>query len=401
MSSPRKPATLACCLTGVFADRKRAVELLAASMRPGDHVFAIEGSCGPAAPPQPEPIPAGVRLVRIPAVFIGVAYDLITSNSPHDHLIFVGAGCTATEGDIERIRGRLDSIGPGAVFMTPHRTSSSLALGSRSVIGVSRQVVLGLGGMAYATYKARGMSSGLIGSGDLFEAFANEVRRAGWTTEYLTQTSRPANSFRAEPAPAAAVRTDPCATVDADDSLPPSRRIPAELRAAVAPGAALAIDWFAPFISAEQKRALSALIGRDATPSTKATAQGWDLLFFAGMLWGSGQAPYAAHLLETGDLTQFVDRARVAEIRRMLSEAGRPFSVILSKLAHAREQLAATLLDLPLDEANAALVSWWESEPGSETALSVLAQLVTRLGPADRAAWELRLTSFAQAVTAQ
>lgn len=416
MRPPRKPATLACCLAGTHDDRAGLVRLLARVMRPGDHVFAIEGSSGPAAP-APVDVPSGINVIRIPGVFIGVAYDLLARSTHHDQMLFFGSGCTVTENDVDRLRATLDAISPGVAALAPHRTSSTVALGARSVIAVSRQVVLDLGGMAYSTYKARGMSAGLIGSGDLFDAFVHEVRRSGWRAEYVTQSANPVAARPAPggsgaapaprggggapregsasgPGPAAPAghpSVDAPGAPDTDESVPPSWRIPAELRAAMAPGAGVVVDWFAALLPEDQKRALSGLIGRPATPSSRATAEGWDLLFLVGLLWRSGQVPYAAHLLQTNDLTPFADKAQVAEIRRMLTEAGRPFSVVLEKLGHAQEQLAAVLLELPHGEANAALEAWWELAPGSELVTRTLTRLAPGLGPAEVAAWELRI----------
>jgi len=359
-------------------------------MRPGDHVFAIEGSCGPAAPLQLYPLPDGVNVIRIPAVFIGLAYDLVARSSHHDQLVFIGSGGTISEGDVDEVRATLESIAPGAVVLSPHRTSSAVALGARSVIGVSRRVVLDLGGMAHSTYKARGMSAGLIGSGDLFDALVNEVRRSGWRTEHLHQASSPDQTADGVPG---VRRSDHVVPMHGgiDEAVPPSWRISDELRAAAAPGAGVVVDWFAGLLSEEQRRALSGLIGREAKVSSKATAKGWDLLFFVDLLWRSGQVPYAAHVLQVADLSPFTGREQVAEIRRMLSEAGRPFAVVLEKLAHAHDQLAAGLLELPAAEANIALQAWWEVSPGNELVIRTLRGLAPRLRPTEIAAWELRI----------
>lgn len=424
MRPPRTPASLVCCLSGTHEDRTRMVRFLARVMRPGDHVFAIEGSYGPAAP-APLDVPNGVNVIRIPGVTIGVAYDLVARSSHHDPMLFFGAGCTVSDGDVDRMRATLDGITPGVVALAPYRTSSTAALGARSVIGASRQVVLDIGGMAFSTYKARGMSSGLIGASDLFDAFVHEVRRAGWRAELVTQTA-PRQEVRpgagrpgaarggqggggaggqpsASSAPLAAAADqrhgEDTGSPETDESVPPSRRIPAELRAAMGPGAQVAVDWFASFLSEDQQRALSGLTGRPATHSSLATAEGWDLLFLVGMLSRSGQVPYAAHVLRSGDLTPFVDQAQVAEIRRVLTEAGCPFPVVLEKLGHAQDQLAAVLLELPPGQANAELQAWWDVAPGSEPVLRALATLLAALGPAEVAAWELRTGRSLQAAS--
>lgn len=394
MPSPTQPATLICCLTGTPADRAGLLQTLAATMRPGDHVFAIEGSCGPAAPVAFGVVPAGIDIVRAPAVYIGIAYDMLARRSHHEQLIFLGAGCTITPGDVERIRSTLASIRVGAVALSPYRDATTVALGARSILGVHKRVVMELGGMAACTFKARGMAAGLIGSSDLFDAFVHEVRRSGWRTEHLAQVTNPLPA--GSPPAAAADRVRHC---DGEDpSVPPSRRIPADLLAAAHPDAGITIDWFAAFLPEEQRKALSALIDRPAEPSSRTSAEGWDLLRFAGLLWSSGQKPYAAHILDTADLSQFTQPAQVADIWRILTDSGRPLSLILPKLRHAELVLAAVMLELPPDQADAALGEWWMLEPRSELVRRAVALLLPRLGSTAQAAWELRLRGPDRAV---
>jgi len=386
--SPTEPATLVCCLTGTSADRTGLLRTLAAAIRPGDHAFAIEGSCGPAAPVPAEVVPAGIDILRAPAIYIGVAYDIVALRSPHEQLIFLGAGCTIAPDDVERIRFTLSSVRAGVVTLSPYRDATTVALGARAILGAHKRVVTELGGMASSTFKARGMGLGLIGSSDLFDAFANEVRRSGWRVENLEQTTNPLPTRHH---PAAAVTERAHRLDDKDPSVPPSRRLPADLLAAAHPDAGVTVDWFAALLPEEQKKALSSLIGREAEPSSRTTSEGWDALLFAGLLWSSGQKPYAAHVLETADLSLFTQPAQVANIWRILADSGRPLPAILRKLRHAELALAAALLELPPDQANAALGEWWELEPDSELVRRAVNLLLPVLEPSAQAAWESRL----------
>lgn len=390
MPSPIQPATLVCCLTGTLADRTGLLQTFAAAMHPGDHVVAIEGSCGPAAPVAFGAVPPGINIVRLPAVYIGVAYDMVARSSHHEQLIFFGAGCTITPGDVDRIRSTLTSIRAGVVVLSPYRDATTVALGACSILGVHKRVVTELGGMAACTFKARGMASGLIGSSDLFDAFAHEVHRSGWRTEHLAQTTNPLPA-RFPPGAAAVGRAHH--SFVGNQSVPPSRRIPADLLAAAHPSAGITVAWFAALLPEEQKMALSALTDRLAEPPSRTAAEGWDLMRFVGLLWNSGQKPYAAHILETTDLSHFTQPAQIADIWRILTDAGHPFSLILRKLCHAELVLAAVVLEMPPDEADAAFGKWWAVEPESELVRRAVALLLPRLGPAAKGAWDLRLGS--------
>jgi len=145
-----------------------------------------------------------------------------------------------------------------------------VTLDARSVIGVRRHILRAIGGLASTEDRARRVGAGFVGSGELFEVFVHEVRRAGWPVEQVRQQAAPAVGKRRPPALVAdAVHrsdgADGSASADVADRsdvlTAPSYRIPAELRAALSATASATVRWFSPFLPAAQVDALHALVG--------------------------------------------------------------------------------------------------------------------------------------------
>jgi hypothetical protein len=356
--------------------------------------MVVDGNYGPAPSISASEIPAGFKVIRLADAPLSLAYDRIAPAAANERLIFVGTGCRVGRPDMDSLRSKL-TRGQGAVTLVPPRSGSSVELDGRSVIGIGRRLLIALGGFAVTENRARRVGAGFVGSGDLFEVFLHEVRRAGWSIEHIPQivtadqSSRPPNATPAATATATAAAAVTVAVADASDaSLPPSRRIGAGLRAATGPIAGMTVDWFSDFIPEAQVEALAAVVGpRRPAPDRG----GWDALAVARMLWWRGQRPYAAQLLERADLGRYVEPAHISDIVLILSEAGTSVTTLVTKLGHAEQQLAAVMAAQPVDQANKMLLEWWEMDPGAGAAYLGVLALAPTLSLVDAVGWHDRI----------
>jgi hypothetical protein len=383
--------TFIACMAGSEIDRARVVQTIKGAMHPHDQAIVVDGSYGP-TPFNDIDVPAELTVLRLAdAPLLSLAYDRIAAMTTNEHLIFIGTGCSIARADIDRIRAKLTTVGlaPGAVVLSPFQTGSDIALDARSVIGVSRRAWAAIGGMAVIEDRARRVGAGFVGSGDLFEVFLHEVRRSGWPIEQVRQHAR---SGGVPKVPAMEHGGE-----DVDPTLPPSRRVPFEIRAAMGPGAAATVGWFSDFLPETQVESLTALVGSDY--GGQGGEGGWSALAVARMLWWRGQRPYAAHILERVDLRSYLEPTDISDIVLILSTAGCPVATLVNKLAHAPRQLAAVIAAQPVDQASSNFVEWWKLDPGSEAVCLGVLTLAPTLSLVDAAAWHDRMLLIPRATS--
>jgi hypothetical protein len=233
--------------------------------------------------------------------------------------------------------------------------------------------------------RARRVGAGFVGSGDLFEVFLHEVRRAGWPVEQV-QAARPVR-------PSPRCRRWP--TVGGRRPIAHSRRRDvsrSEIRSAVEAGAASTVRWFSRVPARPQVEVTDRASRRRRATDRMARVVGM-CLAVARMLWWRGQRPYAAQLLERVDLGCYGDHGQVSDIAVILSTAGRPCRHPDQKVAHAHSQLAAFIVAQPADQAAAALLEWWRSIPGIRPCIWAVLTMVPTLSLVDAAAWHDRMRS--------
>ena len=382
--------TFIACMAGSEIDRARVVKTIKGAMHPHDQAVVVDGSYGP-TPFNDIDVPAELTVLRLADAPLSQAYDRVAAMTTNEHLIFVGTGCSIARADMDRLRAKLTTVGlaPGAVVLIPFQTGSDVALDARSVIGVSRRAWGAIGGMAAIEDRARRVGAGFVGSGDLFEVFLHEVRRAGWPVEQVRQHAR-SGGVPEEPAVEDGGE-------DIDRALPPSRRVPFEIRNAMGADAATTVRWFSGFLPDTQVESLTALVGSD--DEGPGGESGWSALVVARMLWWRGQRPYAAQILERVDLGCYVEPTDIADIVLMLSTAGCPVATLVDKLAHATRQLAAVIAAQPVDQASSNFLEWWKLDPGSEAVSLGVLTLVPTLSLVDAAAWHDRMVSAPRATS--
>jgi hypothetical protein len=376
--------TFVACLAGSEIDRARVVQTIKGAMHPHDQAIVVDGSYGP-TPFNDIDIPAELTVLRLADAPLSKAYDRIAAMTTNEHLIFVGTGCSIARADMDRLRAKLTTVGlaPGAVVLIPFQAGSHVALDPRSVIGVSRRAWGAIGGMAVIEDRARRVGAGFVGSGDLFEVFLHEVRRAGWPIEQVRQQARSGG------VPDVPAMED--GGWEVDRTVPPSRRVPFEIRSAMDAGAASTVRWFSRFLPESQIESLTALVGSD--DDGRGGEGGWSALAVARMLWWRGQRPYAAQILERVDLGCYVEPTDISDIVLILSAAGCPVATLVNKLAHVPREMAAVFAAQPAEEANRNFVEWWKLDPGSEAVYLGVLTMVPTLSLVDAAAWHDRMLS--------
>ena len=370
------------CMAGSEIDRARVVQTIKGAMHPHDQAIVVDGNYGP-TPFNDIDVPAELTVLRLADAPLSLAYDRIAAMTTNEHLIFVGTGSSIARADMDRIRAKLTTVGlaPGAVVLIPFQSGSDVALDARSVIGVSRRAWGAIGGMAVIEDRARRVGAGFVGSGDLFEVFLHEVRRAGWPVEQVRQHARSGG------VPEASATED--GGEDVDRTLPPSRRVPLEIRRAMGPAAATTVRWFSDFLPETQVASLTALVGSDH--QGQGGDGGWSALAVARMLWWRGQRPYAAQILERVDLGCYVEPMDISDIVLILSTTGCPVATLVDKLAHAARQLAAVIAAQPVDQASGNFLEWWKLDPESEAVYLGVLTLAPTLSLVDAAAWHDRM----------
>jgi hypothetical protein len=388
------PVTFITCLTGSELDRQRLLKTLAAAIRPSDHAFAIDANYGPAPSALASGLPSGLHLLRVADAPLPLTYDMVAKEAGHEHLIFLGTGCSVARPEMDRLRAALVGVAPGAVVMDPFRSSTNVDLNGRALIGISRSVLLTLGGMGIYENRARKVDAGFVGTGDLFEVMLHEVRRAGWRVEHVRQNAPYRESNQVQNAPVQAGAPEPVRQAGGR----PSLRIPPELKAAVAPTAASTIGWFSTFLPEMQVKQLVALLGLEQH-GQQVSETGWDHLAVARMLWWRGQRPYASYLLEQSDLTGYRESSHVADIFQILITGGSSPDDVLGKLSHVLPQLAAVLPPLPIEQTLPFVRHWWETSPGTPEVTAAVMSLSSQLSVSQAVEWHIRMSRVPSAHT--